>query len=77
MVRTFDLDLLALVRANCDAVGELKLSSFPSLADLPECKNLMVRFIAKKPDVWMEDIGEENDSALFPLTTATLVDITP
>lgn len=27
--------------------------------DSQECKNMMAKFIAEKPDIWNEDIGEE------------------
>jgi creatinine deaminase len=29
------------------------------LLDDPECVDMMARFIAEKPDVWFEDIGED------------------
>jgi cytosine deaminase len=29
------------------------------LLDDPECVDLMARFIAEKPEVWFEDIGED------------------
>jgi cytosine/creatinine deaminase len=30
--------------------------------DSSECKNLMAEFIAERPDLWAEDIGEPGDS---------------
>lgn len=44
---------------------------FSSYADLLECKNLMCRFIAEKPDVWMEDIGEDDPGVSLATATST------
>lgn len=37
--------------------------------DLPVCKDLMAKFINAKPDVWWEDVGEEDDPSLVSSTT--------
>lgn len=46
-------------------------SPFFSNIDLPECKELMARFIAEKPDVWWEDVGEEDPAIPLPAATQT------
>lgn len=39
------------------------------MPDLTECKAMMSDFIARRPDVWWEDVGEED--APSSSTTAT------
>lgn len=36
----------------------LAVRRYFSVTDLPECKDLMAKFIELKPHVWNEDVGE-------------------